>query len=82
MIDTPFRVYLSAPALPYKTLSGLVPTLQRLTPTGKAVPLLPLPEGLVQVGAICSLGLSGLLGSLLSPTQIISIYLMTSPSRS
>jgi hypothetical protein len=46
----------SAHALPYKTLPDLVPALQRLQPTGKAVPLLLLPRGLVWTGAIALLG--------------------------
>lgn len=81
MIDKPFRIYLSAPALSHKTLADLVPTLQRLTPTGKAVPLLLPPRGLVRVGAYCSLGLSDLLGVLLSLTHEISFSLTSSPSR-
>jgi hypothetical protein len=39
VVETLSRVFLSAPALSYKTSSGLVPTLQRVTPTEKAVPL-------------------------------------------
>jgi len=71
----------SAPALPYKTLPDLVPALQRLKPTGKAVPLLLLPRGLIWTGASCSLGLYDLLGSLLSLTHEVSFSLTPSPSR-
>lgn len=71
----------SALAFPYKTLPGLVPTLQRLTPMGKAVLLLLLPEGLIRTGAYCSLGLFDLLGPLSSPTHEISVSLIPSPSR-
>jgi hypothetical protein len=71
----------SALALPYKTLPDLVNTLQRLQPTGKAVPLLLLPRGLIWAGAACSLGLCDLLGSLLSLTHEVSISLTPSPSR-
>jgi hypothetical protein len=81
MIDSPFRINLSAPALSYKTLSDLVSALQRLTPTGKAVPLLLLPRGLVRVGAYCSLGLSDLLGLLLPLTHEVSFSLTSAPSR-
>jgi len=82
MIEVSSRKPLSAPALPYETLADLVPTLQRLPPTGKAVPLYCSPEGLVRTGAKCSLGLSDLLGSLLSLTHEKSVSLSSSPSRS
>lgn len=82
MIDSPSRANLSAPALSYETLSDLVPTLQRLTPTGKAVLLLLPPRGLIRVGAVCSLGLCDLLGVLLSLTHEVSVSLTSSPSRS
>jgi hypothetical protein len=39
MIKLTFQCALSAHALSYETLSDLVPTLQRLPPTGKAAPL-------------------------------------------
>jgi hypothetical protein len=39
VISQCFRIDLSAPALFYKTFSSLVPALQRLPPTEKAVPL-------------------------------------------
>jgi hypothetical protein len=60
-----FRIVLSVPALSYKTLSDLVPALQRLDPTKKAAPTRLLPEGLTRGRACCSLGPSGLLGSLI-----------------
>jgi hypothetical protein len=82
MIDSTSRFNLSAHALSYKTLSDLVPALQRLTPTGKAVPLLLPPRGLVQAGAYCSLGLYDLLGILHSLIHEVSISLTSSPSRS
>ena len=72
----------SAPALSYKTLPGLVPALQRLTPTGKAVLLLSLSGRLIRIGATCSLGLSDLLGPLHSLTHEVSVSLTSSPSRS
>ena len=37
VVEKSSRIFLSALAFPYKTLSGLVPTLQRLDPTKKAV---------------------------------------------
>jgi hypothetical protein len=56
MIEFSFRRTLSARALSYKTLPDLVPALQRLTPTGKAVLLLLLTEGLIRPGASALLG--------------------------
>jgi hypothetical protein len=38
VINPLFQEGLSALALPYKTVSGLTPGLQRLPPTGEAVP--------------------------------------------
>jgi hypothetical protein len=81
MIRSPSRMTLSVHALSYKTLSDLIPALQRLTPTRKAVLLLPLPRGLVWAGASCSLGLYDLLGSLRSLTHEASFSLTSSPSR-
>jgi hypothetical protein len=42
VVEKSSRISLSALAFPYKTLSGLVPTLQRFAPTKKAA-LLSLP---------------------------------------
>jgi len=81
MVKSLSQVTLSAPALPYKTLSDFVPALQRLPPIRKAVPLLPLSGGLVRIGASCSPGLYDLLGSLLSLTHEVSVSLTPSPSR-
>jgi hypothetical protein len=67
VIEQSFRIILSVPALSYKTLSGLVPALQRLGPTEKAVPTRLLPEGLTRGRAGCSLGPSDLLGFLAPP---------------
>jgi hypothetical protein len=58
MIELTFRWALSAPALSYETLADLVPTLQRLPPTGKAVPLYCSSEGLVRTGTNALLGFS------------------------
>lgn len=55
VIERSSRISLSALALSYKTLPGLVPTLQRLPPTGKAVLLLLLAEGLIRPGAFALL---------------------------
>jgi hypothetical protein len=56
MVEFPFRRTLSALALPYKTLTGLVPAPQRLPPTEKAVPLTALAEGLIRPGTLALLG--------------------------
>jgi len=39
MIEKEFPLSLSAPALSYQTVLGLIPALQQLHPTVKAVPL-------------------------------------------
>jgi hypothetical protein len=64
VVNELFRIHFSAPALFYKTLSGLVLALQRVYPTEKAVPLYMLPEGLVRGRASCFPGLYGLSGVL------------------
>jgi hypothetical protein len=81
MVKSLSQVTLSAPALPYKTLSDFVPALQRVAPTGKAALLLPLSGGLIRIGATCSPELYDLLGSLLSLTHEVSFSLTPSPSR-
>jgi hypothetical protein len=81
MIESPSRMTLSVHALSHETLTDLIPALQRLNPTRKAVPLLLPTRGLVWSEAYCSLGLYDLLGSLLSLTHEVSFSLTPSPSR-
>jgi len=63
VVERSFRILPSVLALRSETFVGFRPVLQRLTPTRKAVPLISLPEGLVQVGALALLGLLDLSGS-------------------
>jgi len=59
VIEKPFRIFLSVPALPGKTLTTLPRRFNGLLPPEKPFPLL-LPEGLVRVGIVCSPELSDL----------------------
>jgi hypothetical protein len=70
MINLSFRKGLSAPALPYKTLSALYRRFKRLSPIEPAVPLLA-PQGFSSGrGPLCSRELSDLSGlSLRSPPE-------------
>jgi hypothetical protein len=77
----PLSKYPSAPALPYKTLPGLVPALQRLAHKKSRAHLL-LPRILSQGRTFCSLGLSDLLGFRQALTHAVSLSLTTLPSRS
>jgi hypothetical protein len=77
----PLSKYPSTLALPYKTLPGLVPALQRLAHKKSRAHLL-LPRILSQGRTQCSLGLSNLLGLLQALTHAVSLYLTTLPSRS
>jgi len=62
VIEKPFRVFLSVLALSDKTLTTLSRRFNGLLPPRKPCPFLQ-PEGLVRVGACCSLELSDLSGS-------------------
>jgi hypothetical protein len=77
----PLSKYPSTPALSHKTLTGLVPALQRLAHKESRAHLL-LPRSLSQGRTNCSLGLSDLLGPLHRSTHAVSLYLTTLPSRS
>jgi hypothetical protein len=81
MVNEPFRIRLSALALLPKTVSGLTPGLQRLTPTGKAVPFYATQR--------ISLGQGRLLSWALRPLRLslflsdgMSLFLIPFPSRS
>jgi len=62
MVEEEFPLPLSTRALPYKTFQAFYRRFSGLIPSKKPSPFL-LPEGLVQVGGVCSLGLSHLVGS-------------------
>lgn len=81
VIGKPSRVPLSAPALSDKTLTALPRRSSGLLPPRKPCPFVP-PEGLVRVGANCSLELSDLSGSPSIGAHAGGISTPTFPSRS
>jgi len=81
VIGKSFRAILSAPALSGKTLTALPRRSSGLLPPRKPCPFMP-PEGLVRVGASCSLELSDLSGSPSTGAHAEVIFTPTFPSQS